>query len=310
MDLFGQLQQINQAPERVRGRQLRRARRRAEIYDRVASAIGPTKAVDAAVRWSLHAHDPNEDLGVAIGHQHPAQVAITAVRQALSEFNMPTDYSVRWVGSTRTGGRGPHQMSDGVIKTEVALRSTSGVNRVIDVPIVVRQGRALAPVVFIDQGVVRAMTQSAFDDLFAQGTFLIEAPQRETMYSPPPQERRAPQQVPLVRPGMFGLSPINKQLTAAYVRSAMTGQYVADLPDLADACDWNRAEQPVPDVRGGDAVTLSQNLDVVSRDGQRWHLAAGTEGQVQRDVAGDGRQYVVFFPEVGFSVQLGADAIS
>jgi hypothetical protein len=178
----------------------------------------------------------------------------------------------------------------------------------------VKNSRVLEPAGVVDRGEIRAMTQSTFDDLFEQGTFHTQVPNRGTMYSPPPEDRRTPQEVPLVRPGMFGLSPINKQLTAAYVKSAMRGHYVSDMPSYQAMRDdapehLDRAEMPPASVAAGDDVSLTRAINVVGRDGQRWHLDKGTKGQVQRDMEGDDRFYYVFFPELGFSARIGADAL-
>lgn len=314
MDLYANLHAINSTPEKNEARQERRARRRELVHARIAEALGHSQTVEAALQWALYQHDPSEDPGVLIGQQHPGQVAITAVRQALSEFNLPTTFEARWVGTQRFAGRGPHHVTDGIITIEVGLHSMSGIDRVIDVPVIVRAGRVLEPACVIDRGEIRAMTQSTFDDLFEQGTFLTQVPNRRTMYSPPPEARHPSREVPLVRPGMFGTSPINKQLTAAYVKAAVTGIAASDLPHFEAMRDsapdhLDRAEMPLPDIAGGDDVTLSRAINVVGRDGQRWHLEKGTRGQVQRDMAGDGRYYYVFFPEIGFSAKIGADAL-
>ncbi len=314
MDLYAKLHAINNSPENVRARQERRARRREQVHARISDAIGQTRSIDAALQWALYSTDPSEDPGTPVGSQHPGQVAVIAVRQALAEFNLPTQFEARWVGTQRFAGRGPHHVTDGIITVEVGLHSMSGVDRYLDVPVIVREGRVLEPACVIDRGEIRAMTQSTFDDLFEQGTFLTQVPTRRTMYSPPPEDRRTPQEVPLVRPGMFGTSPINKQLTAAYVKSAMQGHYVDDMMSfeaMRDAAPdhLDRAEQPPASLAGGDDVTLSRAVNVVGRDGQRWHLEKGTKGQVQRDMAGDDRYYYVFFPDLGFSAKIGADAL-
>jgi hypothetical protein len=314
MDLYGNLLAINNAPDRMRARQLRRARRRAEIYDRIGDAIGDTRVMEAAISWSIQQHDPERGAGSPIGSQHPGQAAIGAVHRALAEFNLPTTYDTRWVGTQRFAGSGPHRVDDGVIAVELTMHSLSGIDRTVDIPVIVKEGRLLEPVVLIDQGVTRAMTQQTFDDILRQATFTAEVPDRRTMFSPPPDERRPPNIVPLVRPGMFGFGPVNRQLTASYIRSAMSGQYETDLPSFNAMRDdppphiqW--AEQPPPAIAPGDSVSLREGVDIVGRDGQRWHIESGTQGQVQRDVCGNGDCYTVFFPDHGFTVKVRGDLL-
>jgi hypothetical protein len=401
-DVFGNILAINNAPDRIRARQENRMRRRQQLHSRIAGAIGDTRAVQSAVRWNLYSKNPSEDAGAPIGSQHPGQAAVLAVRAALSEYNLPTQYETRWVGTSREAGRGPHHIDEGVITIEVAMHSLSGVDRYVDIPVMVREGRVLEPVCIIDRGIIKAMTQQTFDQIMDDATFTAPIPDRRNMFSPPPGvERRPPARVPLLRPGMFGFSPINRQLSAAYVKSAMQGHYAAGMPSFQSAVQkhaggyqigedsaqtpsgepviievWvdtstemdmyyfvvkgrdgsvlydgreeeqffdsedeayaeggnfasmldpgrmahrqalrdgpdhiDRAEQALPKHSAGDDVTLSAAIDIVGRDGQRWSLSAGTKGQVQRDMDGDGRRYYVYFPELGWSAPVGGGVL-
>jgi len=316
-DMFGNILAINNAPARVRSRQANRQRRRELIHSRIAGAIGDTRCVRAAVQWSLDSRDASESTGMPIGSQHPGQAAIIAVQGALAEYDIPTEHKLRWIGSARTGGRGPHHMDAGVVTVELALRSLSGVDRTVDVPVMVQEGRVQAPVCLIDRGIIKTITQQTIDDIFDSGTFTASIPDRLTMFSPPSDiPRQAPVQVPLLRPGMFGFAPVNRQISAAYVRSAMRGQYVEALPDFqamqhrAEEQDHlDIAERDQESLAAGDETSLKQALDVVARDGSRWSLSAGTKGQVQRDMDGHGQNFYVFFPELGWSAVIPRDAL-
>jgi hypothetical protein len=315
MDLHGDILAINNAPDRIRARRLRRQRRKAEVYQHLGAAIGRTRAVEAAASWALQKHDPEVAAGRPIGSQHPGLAAVAAVRTALSEFSLPTTYETRYLGMNRLSGRGASHIDDGVLTVEVTLHSLSGIDRALDVPVIVKEGRVLEPVCIVDQNVIRAMTQQTFDDIMSQLTFTAKIPDRRTMFSPPPETRHPAREVPLVRPGMFGLAPVNRQLTAAYVQSAVRGHYVTELPSFsamrAEAPDHTDVgERPPPSIAPGDKVELSQAVDVVGRDGQRWHVDAGTSGQVQRDMCGDGKCYYVFFPDLGFSAVVRGDSLS
>lgn len=310
MDFFGDVNARNFSRERVEARSLRRMQRSA-IFRATLQDAGTR---NAQMAWALQPRNPDEDPGFQIGSQHPGQAAIIAVRQTLSEFNLPTEMRARFIGMHRYSGRGAHAIDDGVVNIEVAFRSLSGVDHAIEVPVNVHNGRVLAPVMFLDRGEFRAMTQTAFDDILDRSTFLADAPNRVNMFSPPPEDRRPPIRTPIVRPGMFGFSPINKQLTAAYVRSAISGHYVTDLPAFnamrEDPPDHIQpGERPPPSIGPGDKIRLKKGIDVVARDGQRYHLTSGTSGEVLRDIAGDGFEYYVRFPEIAYVARVRGELI-
>lgn len=312
MDLYGELHAMNHTPERVAARRSRRAARR-DVFSFVGEAVGHNAQMD----WALEHRDRT---GTPVGHQHPGLAAILAVRTAVAAFDLPGDFRTRYVGMKRFSGRGGHGITDGIINIELSFRSMTGVDRTVDIPVMVHEGRVLEPAVLVDQGEMRAIAKSTFDDLVSRGTFYAPVPARPTMYSPPPEARRPVKNNPIVRPGMFGTAPLNRALTAAYVRSAVRGQYVGPLLDFetaraaaavvaedartrAPAWDgepeaaWVGAAAPTDDVR------LAHAVDVVDRGGGRWHLAKGTRGRIEHDIFGDGKAFYVAFPGIGtFSV--------
>jgi hypothetical protein len=313
MDFMSWVNAINQSPARIAQRQAHRAQRLA-AFSRIGEALAGSRA--AQLSWALEPHDPQEEGGFPVGLQHPGQAAILAVRNAIAEYSIPVEVRTRFIGMQRYSGRGPHQMDDGEVVVEMSFRTLSGVDRFLYVPVRVINGHVLEPAFLIDRGVQRVMCQSTFDDLIKMGTFNAEIPQRETMYSPPPDQRQAPKTVPIVRPGMFGLSPINKQIKGQLIRSAIQNNYVEPLRPLVQAMrdeapdHLDRAEMPPEKIQAGDNVKLKKGVDIPGRDGFRWHLTKGTKGQVQRDMEGDGRYYYVYFPEVSFTARVRGDLIS
>jgi len=212
MDLYGDIQAINDAPDLVRARSLRREARRAAIYDNIGEAIGPTRAFEAAVQWSLKSHDADSSAGAPIGSQHPGVAAHHAVAAAMGEFHIPTTYQIRFAGMKRFKGRGAHRMVDGVVTMEMTLRGLSGHQDFVDVPVIVKEGRVFEPVCVIHHQNIRAMTQHTFDDILKRGEFTSKIPDRKTMYSGPPSGQQATKEVPLVRPGIYGVSPMNRSI--------------------------------------------------------------------------------------------------
>lgn len=331
MDLHGRLYALNHTPERVAARQQRRASAHDGWRAAIGDAVGATRTSGAhrtastrtsQLSWALESHDAVNDAhaGVAIGAQHPGTAAIAAVRGVLGSFSLPVPVSVRYLGMSRASGRGGHEIGEGTVHTELSFRTLSGVNRSVDVPVSVVAGHVLAPVVMLDQGYHYPITQDALTDLLRTGTFMMDAPTRETMYSPPPDAPRPPQRAPLIRPGLFGLGPSGRPLVAAYIASAVRGTAVAPLVPFAaaraaatmesDSASWDPAERPVEGPMAGDDVTLTRALDVTTRGGERWHLTQGTEARVVRDAEGDGRWYYVWFPEINFTTRVPGDALS
>jgi hypothetical protein len=94
----------------------------------------------------------------------------------------------------------------------------------------------------------------------------------------------------------------------------MQGQFVTDLPEFEAMRKRPHehvdiGEQAPPTIARGDKVRLKKGVDVAARDGQRWHLGAGTSGEVVRDIAGDGREYFIHFDEIGCTLRLLGDLI-
>lgn len=321
MDLYGTLQQINQQPHRVRGRQVRRQARACEIRTALRPIVAASPAVTATIKWNQQVQDAFGDNGSPIGSAHPGVAGVQAVRRVLEQFELPQQPEVWYEGMNRQSGRGGYQMRDGELMIGVRMRSMTGADRVISVPVVVREGRVYDPSLFLYSGGKRVMAQSSFDDIFTETTLYAAAPDRAHMYQPPPEARRAPQVAPIVRPGMFGIAPSNRALTASYVRGALRGHYDTGMPTFAqmqrqqraaqaeDAAARDRAEQEVPDIAAGARVKLSKTLHMVGRSGWRVEVKSGAEGEVIRDIEGDHRFYLVAFDDLFTSARVPADLL-
>jgi len=172
-------------------------------------SLGSMREIAAGVKWNMGA-DGGEwhplDRNV-----HPGQAAIQAVASVLSDLDLPTLYNLRYGGMRRSSGKG-NGIETGLIYVEMSMESISGHKAVIDIPVVVRQSRMLAPGTMLYNGEQRVITQSAFDEILKRGTFYIKEPDRRNMYAPPV-EGSQQRKVPLMRPGVYGQG-LNRQLFA------------------------------------------------------------------------------------------------
>lgn len=118
-------------------------------------------------------------------HGHPGAAALMLVREALSQFDLPSQVDVEYKGMKRLSGHGQHNLRDGLIEVRVAFSSLSGAKHHIEVPVVVHAGYMVFPEVFTDDhGNVSVMAQSAFDDMLKQGDVHRRMQDRANMYSP------------------------------------------------------------------------------------------------------------------------------
>jgi hypothetical protein len=275
MDLYGEIYAMNHTPEANRGRQLRRARRKAEIHDQIANALNYTALERTAVSWNLRPHR-HED-AIPIGNQHPGHVAVMAVDQALSEFVFPQPPELRFAGMKRVSGQGQHGLEEGVLVVEAVLKSLSGPEHVVDIPVQVHEGRAIFPQVLLENGVVRVLTQNTFDDIIKRGEFMIRLPDRSNMFGRPPDRSHPMPEVPLLRPGMFGLAPVNRALVAR--RQAQRNAIAGAVRGFEVAGQENQATRQ-----------LSRALSAMNMG--RWDIALDALSNPGGDLAGVPRRII------------------
>lgn len=310
MDFVGQLWEMNHTPEQQAARDARRVAR-LQGFVNLAQAL-PNRAQH--LLWSLQQRDP-EATGSPIGSQHPGQAAILAVRAALASYDLPVDMRFHYAGMRRYQGHGAHHVSEGIVTVQASFRTLSGVQRTVDIPVIVHAGQVLEPAVVIENGAMHVIAQSTFDDLIDRGTIYQPVQSRETMFSPPPDQRPPQKWVPVARPGLFGIGPNNRMHTQAYVRAAIQGHH-AGLPEFnamrtaAQEDHMQPAERDLDQgVMLGDEVELKKDLHVAARDGQRWFIGRGTKGHVIRDVDGTGSYFHVHFPEISMTAKVSKGAL-
>lgn len=181
-NIFDDLNKLNNTPDARAARDARRAQRQAEVYDRIGAAM-QRKQADM---WDL-----SEAETKLLDDRHPGVAAVAFVREALSEFTIPSQVKVEYSGMKRSSGHGAHALTDGVILVKAELRSLSGARHYIDVPVAVLDRQMVYPEVLVHQGRTRVMAQSTFDDIVKQGESAQGELDRKNMYSPPPDEHDA-----------------------------------------------------------------------------------------------------------------------
>lgn len=207
-------------------------------------------------------------------NEHPGQAAVLLAREALGQFDLPSQVHLSYKGMRRASGHGQHALRDGVIHINAEFNSLSGHKHYVDIPVVVHGGYMVFPEVFIDSaGSAQVMAQSAFDAMLKRGDVYHKVQDRLNMYSPH------------VEP-----SPVEDTVS---VGKGMFGVTADHTPHGLDPAERARGEWP----RAGEMCTLTDDIQVRIRGGSRIIYDAGTEVKIIRDMAGDGYLYYVEFPD-------------
>jgi hypothetical protein len=211
--------------------------------------------------------------------EHPGAAAILLVREAMAQFEIPSEVSLTYKGMRRASGHGQHHLTDGLIEVNADFRSISGTKHHVNVPVIVHGGYMVFPEVFQHEGQTHVMAQSAFDEILKRGNVYQKMQDRKNMYSPHLEERSSPAPVPAVGNGLFGVHASSKQADHT--------------PHGLDPAERDHSRQHQP----GDKVKLSNEIQARLRGGSRIVYTAGTEVTVIRDMAGDGYTYYCEFPD-------------
>lgn len=108
------------------------------------------------------------------------------VSENMAEFHIKGSAQAHFASMHRTGGKGAHEITDGVIIVDVELRPRQGMNRVVEIPVTVKNGYLQQPVVMYHQGTPMIISQSALDDIM-EGSEIDQSVKtdRPHMYAPP-----------------------------------------------------------------------------------------------------------------------------
>lgn len=207
-------------------------------------------------------------------NEHPGQAAVLIVREALGQFEIPSEVRLHYKGMRRLSGHGQHALRDGVIVVRAEFSSLSGHNHHIEVPVVVHGGYMVYPEIFMDdRGAAQVMAQSAFDEILRKGNVYTKMQERLNMYSPHA-EPVSFDEIPAIGKGMFGV-------TADHV------------PHGLDPAERDRSDRHMP----GEEAKLTEDVEVRIRGGSHLVYDAGTTVRIIRDMAGDGYLYYCEFPD-------------
>lgn len=289
MDLMAAIEAYRSSEEQVRARQARREARGRAIYDKLATAIGRgPQPVDGEVEaihrfmreaagWNLSVEDDIED-GHAIGSQHPGAAALLIVRKTLAEYSTPSEVELRYHGMRRASGHGAYGMNDGIVYVQATLHSVSGPRHHIDIPVVVRQGRVLAPSILMHNGTPRVITQNTLDDIVGMGEFTAQIPDRPHMYAPAPDKDAASaprRHVPRLSPNMFKVLP-----TRNLIGSAVRGVYQTSTR-VAMSPLWDQIEALANEYEELTGHDLTYDIREM---GDHGHAAGEPEEQTLQDI--------------------------
>jgi hypothetical protein len=220
--------------------------------------------VTAKTQWAIETDAETRDLGI----RHPSAEAVMYVREALSEYNVPS-MKLQYTGIKRMGERTDLDIREGdsVIMVQAELKSLSGIRQYIDVPVLVNAGKMLRPEVFMHDGEIKVMAQSSIDDLMGKGN-IERGTYGHSMFAAPGQPAQLPPTT--VTQGDWTSMPKHGQLDA-------TDAYL-------DPAERDRSEYCQP----GYAFKTKNELALKTRGGATIHVPARTAGTVIRDMTGDG----------------------
>lgn len=255
-----------------KARQARAAARRELFGDRLRQALGLDKT--AAESWNIEEFDIDHH---PLGDMHPGASAVMYVREALSNFDIPSKVGLQYTGMKRKSGSGAHQLKDGVVWVEATFRSISGVKHSIDVPVMVHAGHMVYPEVLVHNGRPRVMAQSTFDEIIDGSEVYRKVNDRKHVYSSPPDEveqarHRMTPETPQASTGIFGLTAalrgyrkdaqLTSEQTQAYEQEWQGGRSLQSVLEEVESLLQLRG--PIPELQR----IKSALEDLIAQEGQ------------------------------------------
>lgn len=295
--------------------------------EKIRALVQRAMTTKEATSWSVS--DVDLEMRPLPTDQHPGLAAVMLVREAMQDYELPSQPKLTYQGMRRASGHGQHHIDDGVIMVQGEFQSQSGARHFIDIPIAVHRGYTVFPEVFIHQGETHVFAQSAFDAIVKRGEIYNKMQDRRNMFSPHVQPVTAPP-MPQVGNGMWGVHA-TRRTDDAYMymtredveeqderyrgkpkpgeetpeekakrrrkmiqKEREQRQRTADhSPHGLDPAERVRADRPHP----GKKVKLAEELAVGLRGGSIIRYPKGTSLTVIRDMMGDGTRYYCEFPD-------------
>jgi hypothetical protein len=176
-----------------------------------------------------------------VNRQTAGMEAVQMVREVVASFAWPTEPKLTYAGLRRTtAGLDAKQADNGVITVTGTVRTSTGVTLGFDVPVEIRNGHLLEPVLFFHNDTPVVLSQSGVDSMIKNATTYGEMPIR-TQYAPPlTKGELAARQSPRMErrtPGMFHSA---SQQLREFVRSG-GHKNLGDLAKTADAHEAQKA---------------------------------------------------------------------
>jgi hypothetical protein len=223
-----------------------------------------------------------------LGVQHSPQLAgRMAIANLLDTMSLPRGYEVFYKGTHRSSGLGGHGIEDGELQYQLKLRSRSGAQHFIDIPLVVRAGQVETPSIMYYGNQPMIIAQSSFNRIIEAAEFKEKIPDRSNMYSLP--NGKVEGEVYRWQRG---------------IRASADAD--ADTEGGGEAEVLPSREEVMREFAPTSRVKLTREFVYIGRGGQRFHMDKGMKGTVVR-VTTEG--VLVAFDD-SFTVQVPADALS
>lgn len=319
----------------------------------IRSALRGTTPKSASLIFDLSSGDKGQKVNI---DKRAHIKAIEIVSDLIGGFHLPVRPTIEYHGMLKQATDNKGNITDGLIKIGVSLRTLMGHKANIDIPVIIRNGSLLEPAVFFFEQAPYVMCGPAFEDLVKVGALQKEM-QPRSLYSPPmdghPEFGNNPRtpitnQDHMFSPGSrnpwtmrrgskmgdwLGIdsntaekkTPKNPKQRDEHVEDWMNLDKNAakevghgngkprqrtnidtptEIPELwepgvpdayMDVAERNREGLLEP----GTMVTLEEDVKTKARGGGYLVLPSGEQGQVLKDLEGDGKMLYVLFPAMG-----------
>lgn len=179
---------------------------RLEQLRQVGAAVSTTKNAQR-LNWNINRNSGDGEETRSVNRQTAGVEAVQFAREIISSFHWPTTPRLQYSGMRRTSaGVDDKHVDVGVITVTGNVRTASGVTLGFDIPVEIRNGKLLEPVVMIHNGSPYVISQSAIDSMVRNATTYGSVPTRTQFSAPLTEAERASRQSPRVErraPGLF-----------------------------------------------------------------------------------------------------------
>jgi hypothetical protein len=172
---------------------------RKKILSKVSESLSKT----SQLQWSLDDKKLHK-----VSKQTVGMEAIQLVRDILSDFVWPKVPDLQYTGLRKTSsGMNQHVLDSGVVTVTATTKTAMGTPLSFDIPVEVRDGYLLNPILMIHGGSPLVLSQSAIDKVIRNASTYCDVPIRK-QYSPPVDNMDLDRKIHVERrsPGMFSVA--------------------------------------------------------------------------------------------------------